>query len=104
MNELDLLKKGNSCFLVRLNDDYSNADELIKYLYKNGYKAISYQSSLPRGPWIYVNVETNVFRYGTVGIAIVPNVVGNHAVSVADFISINEIFKSYSNIPFLKLS
>ena len=87
-----------------MNDDFSNADNLIKYLYQNGYKAIPYQSSLPRGPWIYVNVETNVFRYGTVGIAIVSNVVGNHAISVADFICISEIYKVYNDIPFLKLN
>ena len=80
---IDLLKAKGGCFLVEFSN---NNEKIFKYLKEEKYSQIPYKSSLPRGTWIYVNIVTKIYRYGTIGIGIVPEVIGNHAVSVYDFI------------------
>lgn len=103
MAEIELLNKGKSCFLVRLNNDYSNVTELFDYFNNHRFVGVIYCSSLPRGSWIYVNIETKTYRYGTIGVAIVGEVVGNHAISVKDFITICDIYNKYQDIKFIEI-
>lgn len=90
------LKQGG-CFLVKLGKYLSDDKVLFSYLYENNFKQISYRSSLPRGEWVYVNINTKTYRYGTIGVAIVPEVIGNHAIDVEDFILIFKIYLKYKD-------
>ena len=98
--QLNLLKKGTSCFLVRFNDD-SESDKLLKYLKENDYKWVNISSSIPKGPWHFINLNTKMCIVGRVGIGQVSEVVGNHAISVDDFITIYKIYEKYKNMKFI---
>lgn len=54
VEQLKLLKKGTSCFLVRFNNDDEN-QKLLKYLKDNNYDWVKVYSSIPRGPWYFIN-------------------------------------------------
>ena len=98
--QIKLLNKGTSCFLVRFNNDNEN-DKLLKYLKENDYKWVNISSSIPRGPWYFINLNTKMCTVGRVGIGQVSEVVGNHAISVADFITIYQIYVKYKNMKFI---
>ena len=101
LNLIPLLKSGAACFLVR----YYKDDEkkiLLDYLKKNDYQWIIHSSALPRGQWFFININSKVARVGIVGIGIVSEVVGNHAISVDDFITISNIYNQYNSIKFIE--
>ena len=101
LNLLPLLKSGTSCFLVRYYKD-EEEKRLLDYLNKNNYQWITHSSALPRGSWFFININSKVSRVGIVGIGIVSEVVGNHAISVDDFITISNIYNQYNSIKFIE--
>lgn len=100
--QLKFLKKGTSCFLVRYNNEDENK-KLIKYLKENHYKGVNISSSIPRGPWYFINLNTKMSIVGRIGIGHVSEVVGNHAISVDDYIMIAEMFKKYEGLKFIEV-
>jgi hypothetical protein len=100
--QLKLLNKGTSCFLVRFTNDDEN-EKLLKYLKENDYNWVNISSSIPRGPWYFINLNTKMCIVGRVGIGQVSEVVGNHAISVDEFIKIAEIYKKYESLKILDL-
>ena len=100
--QLKLLNKGTSCFLVRFTKDNEN-EKLLKYLKENNYNWVNISSSIPRGQWYFINLNTRMCIVGRIGIAQVSEVVGNHAISVDEFIIIAEIYKKYEGLKFLDL-
>ena len=95
------LKEKGGSFLVKIKEYDSDVKTLFAYLKQNDYQMIPYLTALPRGEWIYINMVTKTFRYGTIGIAVIPEVIGNHTISVDDFITIANIYKKYENLPFI---
>ncbi len=80
-------------FLIRDNSFKNNDSEFVRFLKSEGY---SYGS--PKGnygcPWIYVDITTKQFAYGVPGIALV-GVLGEHAITIDDFMTIFKIYKKY---------
>lgn len=101
--QLKLLKKGTSCFLVRFTNDNEN-EKLLKYLKENNYNWVNISSSIPRGPWYFINLNTKMCIVGRIGIGQVSEVVGNHAISVDDYILIAELFKKYDDLRFIEIN
>lgn len=101
--QLKLLNKGTSCFLVRFTKDNEN-EKLLKYLKENNYNWVNISSSIPRGPWYFINLNTRMCIVGRIGICQVSEVVGNHAISVDDYILIAELFKKYDDLRFIEIN
>ena len=102
INKSDLLKSGTACFLVRFSNDSEN-EKLLKYLKENDYNWVNVSSSIPRGPWYFINLNTKMCIVGRIGIGQVSEVVGNHAISVDDYIMIAELFKKYDGLRFIEI-
>ena len=102
LNKSDLLKSGTACFLVRYYKE-KEKNELLNYLKNNNFEWIKHSSSLPKGQWFFININTKICRVGLIGVGIVKELVGKHAISVNDFINIAEIFKKYENYKFLDI-
>lgn len=103
IEQLNLLEKGTSCFLVRFNNDNEN-DKLLKYLKENNYNWVTVTSSIPRGTWYFININAKMCIVGRIGIGHVSEVVGNHAISVDDYIMIAELFKKYDDLRFIEIN
>ena len=97
-----VLLKRNGCFLVRYNDERDN-EMLLSYLKENQYQFIKHSTSLPKGHWYFININTKVCTKGIVGVGMVSDVVGNHAISVEDYIIIVEMFKKYKGLKFIEV-
>jgi len=91
-----MLSDGSACILVK----YLNNEEkkLIDYLNKNRYK------HLLKGPigleqykcdWYWININSKIYCIGKPGVAYTKPL-GDHAITVEEFIIINDIFEKYN--------
>ena len=86
-------------------DDHEETRRTMGFLRDNyGFKPINVGSnSLPRGPWVYANLNTRLMFTGNVGINILSgDVIGNHAVTPEEFFMIADIFEKYKGMNLLQ--
>ena len=78
-------------------------DESLKDLYapfyeflrKNGYTLGTYKGCFGC-PWAHVDITTKQYAYGMPGVSFVGEL-GNHAITISEFMTIYNIFKKYEN-------
>ena len=98
---------------VELNDQYfliycgnnDRTSECMKQLHSQyGFKGIPVGAgSLPRGPWFYANINTRFMFTGTIGVNTLSGpVIGNHALTMDDFLEILDIYERYKGYGLLK--
>jgi hypothetical protein len=59
--------------------------------------------SIPRGPWIYANLNTKLMFHGNIGVDVLGGpVIGGHAILMEEFIDILEMFKKYDGLKMLQ--
>ena len=99
------LSEGSACIVVRFEDD-EERKELLDYLHNNDFKAII------KGPmgmeqyscnWYWINMNSHVYCKGKPGVQYT-DPLGNHAITVEEFITINSIYKKYEGLSVLKMS
>ena len=62
-----------------------------------GFKKIYVNpGTIPRGTWIYINLNTKLMFHGNIGVDVLDGpVVGNHALTMDEFILIADIYRKY---------
>ena len=54
--------------------------------------------SIPRGPWLYVSLNGKLQFHGNIGVDVLGEpVIGNHAITMDEFIIIANIYQKYEN-------
>ena len=66
-----------------------------EFLRKNGYTCGTHKGNFGC-PWAYVDITTKQYAYGMPGVALV-GVLGNHAITISEFMTIYNVFKKYEN-------
>ena len=61
---------------------------------EHGFKRINVNpGNIPRGPWVYVNLNTMLMFHGNIGVNVLEGpVIGNHALTMDDFLQIVKIY------------
>ena len=100
---------------IPLNDQYfmvycetkEKMYEFRKKLYEE-YDFIfidAYSGGLPTGPWIYANLNSKFMFYGNIGVNLLSGpVVGDHALTMEEFIQIADIYRKYKGYSLLVFS
>ena len=65
------------------------------FLRRNGYTCGTNKGNFGC-PWAHVDITTKQYAYGMPGVSIVGEI-GNHAITIAEFMTIYNIFKKYEN-------
>ena len=62
-----------------------------------GFKKIYVNpGTIPRGPWIYINLNTKLMFHGNIGVDVLKGpVVGDHAITMEEFLQIVRIYRKY---------
>lgn len=88
-------------FLVR-DESLGDVDSaFVKFLTTEGFKYGSNKGNFGC-PWIHVDITTKQYAYGVPDIELV-GVIGNHAITIDEFMVIYEIFKKYEGLGVLKM-
>ncbi len=64
-----------------------------EFLRRNGYTYGTHKGNFGC-PWAHVDITTKQYAYGMPGVSFVGEI-GNHAISIAEFMTIYNIFKKY---------
>lgn len=73
------------------------------FLEKEGFVGEKGAYSIEGIDWLYVNIYSKVFKKGRRGIAFTP-VVGDHAITFDEFVTIYNIYKKYEGFSVLKMT
>ena len=98
---------------IPINDQYfliycetvDRMNEFARILHDSyGLKKIDANpGSIPRGPWIYANLNTKLMFHGNIGVDVLGGpVIGGHAIMMEEFIDILEMFKKYDGLRLLQ--
>ena len=79
------------CFLVSGDDLGRKESEFISFLRVEGFQC---KHGFWDCPWAWVNIETKVYGRGRPGVAYA-GVIGGHAITIQEFMTIYEIYKRY---------
>ena len=102
------LSDNASCFLIkddRLKENW-HSTPIYAFLEQEGFSGAKVGTNLGcRGSidWLYVNIYSKVFAKGRAGIGLAP-VVGNHAITFDEFVTIYNIYKKYEGFSTLKMT
>lgn len=94
-----------SCFLIkdeRLKKDW-HLSPIYIFLKENGFTGEAGAYSIEGIDWLYVNIYSKVFAKGRVGIALT-KVVGDHAITFDEFVTIYNIYKNYEGFGTLNMT
>ncbi len=86
------------CFLVSGADLGKQESEFISFLRSEGFQC---KYGFWDCPWVWVNIETKVYGRGRPGVAYA-GVIGGHAITIDEFMTIYDIYKKYSGLDVLK--
>ena len=89
--------KGTATILVKgeeIKEGYNC--NFIKFLSNNGFKAWGKKGNYGC-EWAFVNLNTKIYALGIPGVQITEPL-GNHAISIEEFITIHNIYKKYKNL------
>ena len=97
-----------SCFLIkdeRLKKDW-HLTPIYAFLEQEGFRSEYVGTNLGDREgidWLYINIYSKVFTKGRAGIALT-KVVGDHAITFDEFVTIYNIFKKYEGFSTLKMT
>lgn len=95
MNSKDLvLGSEKVCFLVCGEDLGKQESEFINFLRAEGFQC---KYGFWDCPWVWVNIDTKVYGRGRPGVAYA-GIIGGHAITIDEFMSIYDIYKKYSGL------
>ena len=80
-------------FLVCDHSLRNSSAPFYAFLRKEGFTYGSYRGSISC-PWAHVDITTKQYACGKIGIEVV-GVIGNHAITIDEFMTIYEVFKKY---------
>lgn len=99
------LRTGASCFLVkdeRLKGNWYKTP-IYDFLEEEGFVSWKNASFPEDIDWLYINIYSKVYSKGRVGIALT-KVVGDHAITFDEFLTIYNIYKKYEDFDVLKMN
>ena len=81
------------------NDDSIELEDLKRYLLSNKYEVSKFDKlgSIPHEPWFFVNPDNKLYAQGHIGVQFAKPYY-NHAVTVYEFMHIDERYESTNNI------
>lgn len=99
------ISTGASCFLIKDERLKKNlyAIPIYEYLKSKGFDGEKGAYNIEGIDWLYINIESKVFRKGRVGIALT-KVVGDHAITFDEFVLIYNIYQKYEGFSTLKMT
>ena len=89
-------------FLVRDKSVQDSKAPFLEFLRSEGYSLGFYKGNHGCG-WVHVDISTKQFAYGMPGVEIV-GAIGNHAITIEEFMTIYKIFKKYEGLDVLKMT
>lgn len=95
---------GASCFLIkdaRIKGDWY-ATPIYQFLKDEGFINWGKAKSHEGVDWLYINIYSKVFSKGMYGVGLT-KVVGNHAITFDEFLSIYRIYKKYQRYSVLSM-
>ncbi len=95
---------GTSCFLVK--DESLKLEwhaPLYEWLRNEGFVSWGRKGTFLGVDWIYINITSKVFASGMPGVGITP-VIGNHAITLEEFMTIYEFYKKYEGLGPLQMT
>ena len=98
------ISSGTSCVLVKDQSlfDGWNAP-LYKWLKDEGFISWGRKGVYSAGDWVFINLSSKVYAPGMPGVA-VTSVIGKHAITLDEFMTIYQIFKKYEGLETLRMS
>ena len=95
MKEINDMIRGNLCFLIKDNDILKwNDSKFILWLESQGFE--QFKSWWDGVDWIYINLNSKTYMCGMPGIAVMEPI-GNHALTIEEFMTIYNIYKKYED-------
>ena len=94
---------GASCFLIKdksLEDSYNSP--IYEWLKKEGFSSWGRKGTYCMD-WIYINILSKIYAPGMPGVGIT-SVVGDHAITFEEFLTIYNIYKKYDGFDVLKMT
>lgn len=94
---------GASCFLVKdasLRDGFRSP--IYTWLKNDGFTTWGRKGTY-NTDWIYINILSKIYAPGVPGVGIT-KVVGGHAITLDEFMTIYSIYKKYEGLSVLKMS
>ena len=88
----------NCCFLVSGDDLRKQNSKFIEFLRSEGFQG---RSCFWNCSWVWVNIESKAFARGMPGVKFA-NAIGNHAITIEEFLIIYNIFKPYDGLAVLQ--
>lgn len=104
MNEREI-GTGASCFLIKDKTiAYWSADNIIiKFLEDEGFINWGKAKSHAEIDWLYINIYSKVYSKGMYGVGLT-KVVGDHAITWDEFLTIYNIYKKYEELSVLQMN
>ena len=99
------LNENSSCFLIkdeRVKEKW-DSNPIYQFLKEEGFQYAKGYKSIEGIDWLYVNIYSKVFAKGRPCIAYAP-VVGDHAITFDEFLTIYNIYKKYEGLGTLKMT
>ena len=104
MNEREI-GTGASCFLIKderiIGDWYSTP--IYQFLKDEGFICWGKAKSHAGVDWLYINIYSKVYSKGMYGVGLT-RVVGGHAITFEEFLTIYNIYKKYEGFSTLKMT
>ena len=95
---------GASCFLIKdKRIAYGSDDHIFNFLKNEGFINWGKAKSHPEIDWLYVNIYSKVYSKGMYGVGLT-EVVGDHAITFDEFLSIYNIYKKYEGLDVIKMN
>jgi len=96
---------GKSCFLIK--DERIKGNWYITPIYDfvkdEGFVCWGKAKSQEGVDWLYINIESKVYSKGMYGVGLT-KVVGDHAITFDEFLTIYNIYKKYEGLDVLKMN
>lgn len=99
------LNSNSSCFLIkdeRLKKDW-HLTPIYQFLKENGFAVVKGSYNIEGIDWLFVNIHSKLYAKGRPGIGYAP-VVGDHAITFDEFVTIYNIYKKYEGFSTLKMT
>ena len=99
------LNSNSSCFLIkdeRLKGDWRGTP-IHSFLKEEGFEWAKGCKSIEGIDWMFINIHSKVYATGRPGIGYAP-VVGDHAITFDEFVTIYNIYKKYEGFSTLKMT
>lgn len=97
MENYEYMSQGSSTFLIKdeeLKKGYESP--FVKVLHSEGFKTWGVKGYYDGIDWIYVNINNKRYAFGIPGVAITEPV-GEHAITIEEFLIIYDIYKKYDS-------